>query len=245
MENQNIRFATFNASLNRDAEGKLIEDLSTPNNKQAQTIAEIIQRNNPDVVLINEFDYDAQGKAAELFRQNYLEVNQNGVVAEKYPYVYLAPSNTGIPSGFDFDNNGRVEGGNDAYGFGTFPGQFGMVLYSKYPIATDQIRTFQNFLWKDMPGALLPDDANTPTPNDWYSPEELEIFRLSSKNHWDIPINIDGEIVHVLASHPTPPVFDGAEDRNGKRNHDEIRLFADYITPGKNSYIYDDKGNFG
>ncbi|MGL5872665.1 MAG: esterase-like activity of phytase family protein, partial [Xenococcaceae cyanobacterium] len=46
-------------------------------------------------------------------------------------------------------------------------------------------------------------------------------------------------------SHPTPPVFDGAEDRNGKRNHDEIRLFADYITPGKNSYIYDDKGNFG
>ncbi|MGL5943093.1 MAG: esterase-like activity of phytase family protein [Waterburya sp.] len=245
MENQNIRFATFNASLNRDAEGKLIEDLSTPDNKQAQAIAEIIQRNNPDVVLINEFDYDAQGKAAQLFQQNYLEVNQNEVVAEKYPYVYLAPSNTGIPSGFDFDNNGRVEGGNDAYGFGTFPGQFGMVLYSKYPIATDQIRTFQNFLWKDMPGALLPDDANTPTSNDWYSPEELEAFRLSSKSHWDIPLNINGEIVHVLASHPTPPVFDGAEDRNGKRNHDEIRFLADYITPGKNSYIYDDKGNFG
>lgn len=245
MENQNIRFATFNASLNRDAEGKLIEDLSTPDNKQAQAIAEIIQRNNPDVVLINEFDYDAQGKAAQLFQQNYLEVNQNGVDAEKYPYVYLAPSNTGIPSGLDFDNNGRVEGGNDAYGFGTFPGQYGMVLYSKYPIATDQIRTFQNFLWKDMPGALLPDDANTSTSNDWYSPEELAAFRLSSKSHWDIPLNINGEIVHVLASHPTPPVFDDTEDRNGKRNYDEIRLFSDYITPGKNSYIYDDKGNFG
>ena len=38
--------------------------------------------------------------------------------------------------------------------------------------------------------------------------------------------------MHVLASHPTPPAFDGPEDRNGKRNHDEIRLWADYLTGG-------------
>ena len=37
--------------------------------------------------------------------------------------------------------------------------------------------------------------------------------------------------VHFLVSHPTPPVFDGPEDRNGTRNYDEIRLWADYITP--------------
>ncbi len=252
MSSEPIRFASFNASLNRNTEGELIEDLSTPGNEQAQAIAEIIQRTNPDVVLINEFDFDEDGTAAQLFRENYLAVGQNGVDPVDYPYFYIAPSNTGIASGFDLDNNGEVVTtpgapgyGNDAFGFGNFPGQFGMIVYSKHPIDTENVRTFQNFLWKDMPGALLPDDPTTPEPEDWYSPEELEVFRLSSKSHWDIPIEVNGETIHVLASHPTPPVFDGPEDRNGRRNADEIRFWADYITPGENSYIYDDAGNFG
>ncbi len=252
MVTNNIRFASFNVSLFRDTAGQLITDLSTPNNSQTQAVAEIIQRVNPDVVLINEFDYDNNGRAAALFQQNYLSVSQNGVNPVAYPFVYLAPSNTGIASGFDLDNNGRVvntpgdrDYGNDALGFGNFPGQYGMLLLSKYPIVRDRVRTFQRFLWKDMPGALLPDNPNTPAPNDWYSPQELNIFRLSSKSHWDIPINVDGEIIHVLASHPTPPVFDGEEDRNGRRNHDEIRFWSDYVTPGKGDYIYDDRGIFG
>ena len=90
-------------------------------------------------------------------------------------------------------------------------------------IDTDGIRTFQLFLWKDMPGALLPDDPGTPEPADWYSEDELDVFRLSSKSHWDVPIEIGSSTVHFLVSHPTPPVFDGPEDRNGTRNHDEIR----------------------
>jgi 5'/3'-nucleotidase SurE len=240
-----IRFATFNASLNRSNEGDLINDLSSTDNEQAKAVAEIIQRTNPDVLLLNEFDYDQNGEAIASFKQNYLEVSQNGVDAVEYPYVYLAPSNTGIPSGFDLNNDSSIGGANDAFGFGFFPGQFGMILLSKYPIVEEEVRTFQNFLWKDMPGALLPDDVNTPEPNDWYSAEELEVFRLSSKSHWDIPVNINGEIIHVLASHPTPPVFDGEEDRNGKRNHDEIRFWADYVTPGNGEYIYDDSGETG
>ncbi|NJN88413.1 MAG: phytase, partial [Leptolyngbyaceae cyanobacterium SL_7_1] len=46
-------------------------------------------------------------------------------------------------------------------------------------------------------------------------------------------------------SHPTPPVFDGPEDRNGTRNHDEIRFWSDYVTPGAGDYIYDDAGGTG
>ncbi|WP_161564529.1 phytase [Okeania hirsuta] len=247
-----IRFATFNASLNRNEEGQLITDISTEQNEQGKTVAKIIQRVNPDVLLVNEFDFDSEGTAAQLFRDNYLEVSQNGVNPVEYPFVYFDPSNTGISSGFDLDNNeeivttpGEFGYGNDAFGFGNFPGQFGMVLYSKYPIVEEEVRTFQNFLWKDMPGALLPDNLDTPEPNDWYSEEELEVFRLSSKSHWDVPINVNGEIIHVLVSHPTPPVFDGEEDRNGRRNHDEIRFWADYVTPGEGDYIYDDAGNFG
>jgi hypothetical protein len=244
--NSEVRFATFNASLNRNFAGQLVADLSTPNNAQAATVAEIIQRARPDVLLINEFDFVADGVAARLFQDNYLSVPHNGADPIVYPYRFVAPSNTGIPSGHDLNNNGVVAGPDDAFGFGFFPGQFGMAVYSRYPILADDIRTFQNFLWKDMPGARLPDDPATPAPADWYSPAELAVFRLSSKSHWDVPVAIGGKTVHFLVSHPTPPVFDGAEDRNGTRNFDEIRLWADYVTPGStSSYIYDDEGGRG
>ena len=239
-----MRFATFNASLNRLAEGDLVRDLSTPDNAQAAAVAETIQRTDPDVLLINEFDYVEGGRAAELFRDNYLEVGHNGAAPVDYPYYYVAPVNTGVPSGLDLDNNGTVGGGNDAFGFGTFPGQYGMVVYSKHPIAIDDVRTFQYFLWKDMPGAVLPDDPATPEPADWYSPAELGAVRLSSKSHWDVPIRVGGRTVHFLVSHPTPPTFDGAEDRNGTRNHDEIRLWADYVRD-RADYLYDDEGTYG
>ena len=241
-----VRFATFNASLNRSADGQLVADLSTTTNVQAQNAAETIQRARPDILLVNEFDFVEGGVAADLFRANYLEVGQRGAEPIHYPYAYVAESNTGIPSGFDLNNDGQVAGGDDAFGFGVFPGQFGMVVYSKYPIDVRRARTFQHFLWKDMPGALLPDNPATPEPADWYSPEELDVFRLPSKSHWDLPIKVHGKTVHFLVSHPTPPVFDGPEDRNGARNFDEIRLWADYIKGGKAArYIYDDEGRRG
>ena len=183
--------------------------------------------------------------AAALFQEKYLSVSQNGAEPIVYPYNFVAPSNTGIPSGFDLNNNGSIGGADDAFGFGFFPGQYGMAVYSMFPIEFENIRTFQLFLWKDMPGALLPDDPNIPGPADWYSPEELAVFRLSSKSHWDVPITIGRITVHFLVSHPTPPVFDGPEDRNGTRNYDEIRFWADYIHPKRSAYIYDDQGNYG
>jgi hypothetical protein len=258
-----VRFATFNLSLNRSASGLLVEHLSHPEvddvfRRQARNNAEVIQRVRPDVLLINEFDFAPQ--AVELFRENFLEVSQNGARPIHYRYAYIAPSNTGVASGFDLNNAsppGHPAGvpvttpgapgyGDDAFGFGAFPGQFGMVVYSKYPIERDRVRTFQFFRWKDMPGALLPDDAATPAAADWYSADELNVFRLSSKSHWDLPIRIRGRTVHFLVAHPTPPVFDGPEDRNGKRNHDEIRFWADYISGGdRAAYIYDDGGQRG
>jgi Endonuclease/Exonuclease/phosphatase family len=245
-----VRFATFNASLNRNFQGQLISHLTAPGNAQADAVAEIIQRARPDVLLINEFDFDDQGPggsslAAALFQQNYLSVSHGDADPISYPYRFVAPSNTGIPSGFDLNNNGVVGGPDDAFGFGFFPGQFGMAVFSRFPIDLNGVRTFQGFLWRDMPGALLPDDPDTPAPADWYSPAELEVFRLSSKSHWDVPIEIGRKTVHFLVSHPTPPVFDGPEDRNGTRNHDEIRFWADYVLPSRSGYIVDDEGERG
>jgi hypothetical protein len=238
-----VRFATFNASLNRGAAGRLVADLSTPDDPQAREVAEVIQRNRPDVLLINEFDHAPA--AVDLFRDNYLARGQNGARPVDYPYAFIAPSNTGVLTGFDLDRNGSTNTGNDAHGFGLFEGQYGMLVLSRYPIDTADARTFQHFLWKDMPHAMLPDDPATPAAADWYSPEVLDVLRLSSKSHWDVPVRIGRETVHFLVSHPTPPTFDGPEDRNGTRNHDEIRFWADYVTPGKGRYIHDDHGRRG
>ena len=240
-----IRTATFNCSLNRQQAGQLAEDLSGGRDPQAKAVAEIIQRVRPDVLLLNEFDFDPQADSIRLFQEQYLAVSQADQPPVSYPYFYTAPVNTGVASGADLNRDGRIEGAEDAFGFGQFPGQYGMVLLSKFPIRKKNIRTFQRFLWKDLPDAMLPDDASTEAPADWYTPEALMRFRLSSKSHWDIPVDIHGTIIHFLAAHPTPPVFDGSEDRNGRRNHDEICFWTDYLTPDKGRVIYDDQNHFG
>ena len=175
---------------------------------------------------------------------NYLEVSQNGATPVDLPVRVRRASNTGIPSGFDLNNDGAVGGGDDAFGFGLFQGQYGMVVLSKYPIQTDDVRTFQNFLWKDMPGALLPDDPPRRHPPTG-SPRRSSRSCGCRASRTGTCRSVGKHTVHVLASHPTPPTFDGPEDRNGRRNHDEIRFWADYISPAKSRYIVDDAGERG
>jgi endonuclease/exonuclease/phosphatase family metal-dependent hydrolase len=240
-----FRIATFNISFYRSFAGGLLLDLEGGSDRQAQQVAEVIQTIAPDVILLNEFDWDAAGDGVRVFREQYLQVSQNGAPAITYPHVYIPVCNTGLQSGVDLNDDGFNGGPDDAFGFGQYNGQYCFAVLSKYPILTDEVRTFQTLKWTDMPGALLPDDASTPAPGDWYTPEALAVFRLSSKTHADVPIDVMGETVHVLASHPTPPGFDGAEDRNGRRNHDEIRLWADYLTPSAAGYLVDDAGVAG
>ena len=90
-------------------------------------------------------------------------------------------------------------------------------------------------MWRDLPGHHM--------PVDFYSQEEIDVFRLSSKSHWDVPVVINGASLHLFVSHPTPPAFDGPEDRNGRRNFDEIKFWVHYIE--NDSALYDDDGNEG
>lgn len=243
-----LRVATYNTSLFRNESGQLIRDLEGGQNAQAKKIAEVIQRVRPDVMLLNEFDYDPDGRAAELFCQKYLAVGQNGCVPIEFPQRYTAPVNTGRPSGRDLSKNGRMNEPGDNVGFGRHEGQYGMLVLSRFPIDRERVRTFREFLWRDMPDAKLPVDPQSDEP--FYGDEDLSVLRLSSKSFWDVPIDVQTDtgrpfVVHLLCSHPTPPVFDGPEDRNGRRNHDEVRLVADYIDPQRAAYLTDDKGQKG
>lgn len=246
-----LKFATFNVSMEsenyvprgtKDLSDKiLIQELASGENQQIKNIAKIIQTVRPDIILLNEFDYIADPNQGVLqFIKGYLQKAQGEAQPITYPYYYFSTVNTGQPTPYDLDNNGKFEQfGGDAWGFGKYQGQYGMVVLSRFPILEDQVRTFQNFKWKDMPGFLPTTKADG---RSWYAADAWEKFPLSSKSHWDLPIKVGKKTIHVLASHPTPPTFDGPEDRNGKRNHDEIRFWNDYISGKNNGYIYDDKG---
>ena len=211
---------------------------------------------------------DTEGRNATRFARDFFERPQQVHLQGLQYQVFTAPTNTGIASGYDLDRNGVVpdaipavpapdpdgssapqtaEGrtyGGDAWGFGMFPGQYGMALYVRegLTILRDSVRTFRLLPWQAMPDALLPIRPDTDAP--WYEGPVGEAFRLSSKSHWDVPVRLpDGQVIHVLASHPTPPAFDGEEGRNKRRNHDEIRFWGDYVDNA--SYIVDDNGRRG
>jgi endonuclease/exonuclease/phosphatase family metal-dependent hydrolase len=238
-----VRIATYNIAMYRDEAGKLFQELSGGKSEQAAKVAEVLQRVRPDVVLLNEFDFEESGAALKSLRELYLAKSQAGMEPLEYPYAFYRPVNTGVDSTYDLDGDGRAGGPADAFGFGQYPGKYGMVVLSKYPIDEAASRTFQKFLWKDQPGALL---TKRPDGSPFYGAEAWDNFRLSSKSHWDVAVKLPNRTLHLLCSHPTPPVFDGPEDRNGLRNHDEIRLLADYAAGCEQAkYIVDDAGVSG
>ncbi|EDP59267.1 endonuclease/exonuclease/phosphatase family protein [Vibrio sp. AND4] len=234
---------------------------------QIRNVAAIIQKNRPDVLMMAEYNNDGTGKdkvALEGFQKNYLSVAQSlegaGGTADlepiEYPYTESYATNTGLNSGLDLDNNGiasQLPG--DAWGFGFYHGQYAFALMSRYEIDTANTRTFQAFKWKDMEGAVTPTiticDGSQTIPDgmkcgdDWYTPQEWDVVRLSSKNHVDAPIIIPtengDEVIHLLMSHPTPPVFDPG--KNKVQNGAEVEFWHHYVQ-GKD-YFYDDAGNKG
>lgn len=259
-----LRVMTYNIEDLRPA------DLAADHHPRLSKAAARLQRLRPDILLINELSYDtlAGGQTtAQRFARHYLNVAQADSLRPLRMTAFSAPVNTGVASGFDLDHDGQAvtrfppppdtatteppaqtaEGrayGNDAFGFGVFPGQYGFALFVRkgLGIAEDSVRTFRLFPWKDMPGNLMPTDPESGEP--WYAGEAGQRFRLSSKSHWDVPVvTPTGDTLHLLASHPTPPGFDGPEQRNVRRNHDEIRLWSDYLSGRR--YLRSDSGRTG
>ena len=236
-----IRFASYNISFYRKMEGDLAKDLQSGVDSQIQNVAAVIQHVRPDVLALMEFDYDASGELLDHFQENYLSKSQFGEEPISYNFAISVPSNTGVLSDQDLDSDGKIELPADAYGFGRYEGQYAFALFSKFPIDSSEIRSFQKMLWSDMPNATQPKNEDG---SNYYSEAAWNIFRISSKNHIDIPLQISkGKNIHTILAHPTPPVFDGPEDRNGLRNYDEIRLLNDYISGAE--YLIDDQGRKG
>lgn len=173
---------------------------------------DVLAAAHADVILLTDLDWDAEGAALAALQ---------GRLAERgldYAATWAPQPNTGRRTGLDLDGDGRLNGPADAQGWGRFPGEGGMAVLSRLPLDTAAARDFSALLWRDLPGNLL---APGTLP-----PEALPLQRLSATGHWQVPVILpDGGRLHLLAFHATPPAFDGPEDRNGRRNHDEAAFW--------------------
>lgn len=195
-----IRFGHFNVrDLNA---GKLRE----PDHPQVLAVSAIIKNVRPDVLSINEIE--AGQEAPRLFIENFL---QRGDDPLHYPYYYIGTTNSGVSTGLPQPF--------DLRGFGLFEGQYGIAVFSRFPILTDVVKSFEAFLWRDLPKevSFLGDMAV----------EIHEGFPLFSTNLLDMPLRIDGRTVHAIILHATVPAKGPV---NKERNADQLSFLNEYIS---------------
>lgn len=218
---ETLRVATFNTGLERDGPGLLLRDIQRAKDPQVKAVIAVITATKPDILALQGIDWDYDGTALKAL------ADQLGSAGLVYPYQFALRPNSGMPTGLDMDGDGRLGRPRDAQGYGTFTGQGGMAILSRYPILHDEVQDFTPQLWRDLPGAILPTHPNgQPFP----SAKAQAAQRLSNTGHWVVPIQLpDDSEMSLLTFYAGPPVFDGPEDRNGRRNHDEIRFWRLFL----------------
>ena len=223
LQAESLRLATWNSDFERRGPGLLLRDIASGEDPQIGAALQLLVALQADVLLLSGFDYDHDLMAARAF------AGALALQGLEYPILFALRPNRGMQSGLDLDGDGRQGGPGDAQGFGWFSGQSGMLLLSRYPVQTEAVQDYSTFLWRDLPGALHPDSL---------SPEALSLQRLSTTGHWQIPLILPGGVsLTLLVWHATPPVFDGADDLNGRRNHDETAFWLSLLSglPGLKS----------
>jgi endonuclease/exonuclease/phosphatase family metal-dependent hydrolase len=206
--------------LQRDGPGLLLRDIVRGEDPQITAVISVLLKTSPDILALQGFDYDLNGQALNAF------ADALRIAGLDYPHLFAARPNTGMATGLDMDGDGRRAEPRDAQSYGRFSGQGGMAILSRYPILREEVQEFTDMLWRDFPDALLPEVGGIPFPSE----AAQAIQRLSTTAHWVVPVEVPGiGRIDLLTFHASPPVFDGPEDRNGKRNHDEIVFWLRFL----------------
>ena len=189
----------FHTELARDGPGLLLRDSLSADDPQVMAVARVLTHVDADILVLVGIDYDHRGLAL-------------GALADllpDYPHRFARLPNRGRATGRDLDGDGRLGEPGDAMGYGPFARAEGLAILSRFPL---------------LPGALI-DRTDMPWPalKGGVPPEGTQY--LSTTAHWRVPVMIPGAgRVDLVTWHATPPVFDGPEDRNGRRNRDEALL---------------------
>ncbi len=208
---KDITIATYDVGLTRSGPGITLQHLTRGDDPQVEAEIAVIAHLDADVLLLTGIDYDYDGAALAALQKRL------GAVQVVYPDALALQPNTGIPTWLDLNHDGLLSGPRDAQAYGRFAGQDGMAILSRLPIDRAQIVNLTELLWKDLPGAHLPPDMTSP---------ETLLQRLSTSGHYVVPVTYAaGRSLKLMVWAATPPMFDGPEDRNGRRNADEAALW--------------------
>lgn len=210
-----MRVATWNIGLERDGPGLLLRDITGGRDPQVAAAVRVLGRLDADILVLTGFDADARGVALSAFADRLARAGL------AYPHRFQPRGNAGVPTGLDADGDGRSGEAQDAQGWGRFPGSGGTAILSRLPLRVEAVTDHSAFLWRDLPDSLMP--AGTPA-------QLSEIQRLSSHSHVIVPVNWGETSLALLVWHATPPAFDGSEDRNGRRNHDEAAFWLHLLS---------------
>lgn len=209
---KDIRVALWHVPLTRDGPGVLLRDLAKKNAALIAVVNALFD-GDADIIVLTRFDYDASGATLRAFAK---------LIDGGHIHLQALRSNSGIPTRLDIDQDGRLGEPEDAQAYGRFPGQEALAVLSRFPIETAGLLSYNDILWRDFPSTLMTGIDTA-----------LDVQRLSSGGHWVLPVFLSNDPtkspVSLLIGHAGPPVFDGPEDRNGRRNHDELQLWQQII----------------
>ena len=157
-----------------------------------------------DILVLGDLDWD-HNHAGLTALQDRLEA-----AGQVYSFTTFPQPVSGQDSGFDLDEDGRRREPEDAIGYGRFTGDNGVAILSKLPLG--RVETHHQIKWVDRASIsdLVPQGADTVLP-------------LASSALWEVEV----EHTTLLAFSLSPPVFDGPEDRNGRRNRDQIAFLKE------------------
>ncbi len=188
---ESLRLALWNVGLERRGPGLLLRDIEKGTDPQVMATLAVLARLDADILVLTGVDHDPGLHALAALAMSLQSVGQ------PYPHLFAPRPNSGQPTGFDVDGDGRLNEPEDAQGWGRFPGAGGTAILSRLPLLPGQAQDFSAFLWRDLPQAGIPPGTD---------PSLVAVQRLSSHSHLILPVQLpDGSPLPLLIWHATPP----------------------------------------
>ncbi len=224
-----IRIVHYNI---KELDSEKIQKFSRfPNLEQLRSAAKTLRELDPDILSINEMQYDRPGVPTTQFRTEGKNIKQFAKLSGlSLPYYSFDPANTG-ENAKKLENNYYPPMGfpnwieyADLVNFGMFPGQYSSGALSKYKVRDKVV--ISKLTWKQFNPQIdlsqFADAKGNPLP------EDIELF---DKNFSDITLKIQGKDVHLVLLHTVPAFgFGNKNTPNFLRNRDQLAFLKWYLT---------------
>lgn len=224
------RFRYVHYNIKELHTGKLLDDA----NEQVKTAARNLRNLSPDLVSINEMQYDQADTPLIGYPgtgNNLQRLMARTMLPNLASWTLnLAPANTGKRSKKKPDGSYALDpnapGASalaDIVSFGTFPGQYSTGFGTRFPI--DRTLVITDLKWSDWDSAI--DLAALKLSNGSSPPADMELF---DKNFNDAIVRLDDRPAHVITFHTVPAFgFGGSAAHNIARNKAQLEFLEWYL----------------